>query len=105
LGDTDVSEELAATFRVEVCGFRNKLGYMGILQGRWSCDPKGEGLRKKPSPNQWEEMDKSGSYRGHTCLLSQVGNGIMKRTDLSRDPVLFSGGKWTCVKNGGKMTI
>jgi hypothetical protein len=47
LVDTDVSEELAAFFRVEVYGFRNKLGYMGILQGRWSWDPEGEGVKKE----------------------------------------------------------
>jgi hypothetical protein len=45
-------------------------------------------------------MDKTGSYKGHTGLLSQVVNGIVKGTDVPRVPVLFSGGKWNCVKNG-----
>jgi hypothetical protein len=59
LADTDVLEELAVSFRVEVCGFRNKLGYMGILQGRWSWDPRRGGKERntvQTSGNKWTKL-------------------------------------------------
>jgi hypothetical protein len=35
--DINVSEEdTASSFRFEVCRFRNRLGYIGKLHGRWS---------------------------------------------------------------------
>jgi hypothetical protein len=46
-GDTNVLEEHAAPiFRVKV---RNWFTYIGMLQGRWSFRPTGQGKEKKPA--------------------------------------------------------
>jgi hypothetical protein len=50
--DTVVSVEHAATiFKAEVCRFNNRLKYIGMLEGSWSCDPK-EGVNNGPDPGQ-----------------------------------------------------
>jgi hypothetical protein len=47
--DTDVSEENASSVvRVEVCRFRNKLGYIAELQRRLLWDPRRRGKEMSP---------------------------------------------------------
>jgi hypothetical protein len=40
--DVDVREEhTACSFKVDMYGFRNRLGYIRKLEGVLSCDPRG----------------------------------------------------------------
>jgi hypothetical protein len=57
--DTDSFEEYTVSFmKSEVCGFRNKLSYIGKLEGGWLWDPKRGGKEEESSHGQWEEVDK-----------------------------------------------
>lgn len=55
--DTESFEEYTISF-VKVCRFRNKLSYIGKLQGGWLWDTKQRGKEEKSSHGQWEEVDK-----------------------------------------------
>jgi hypothetical protein len=58
--DTDISEEHAASiFQVEVCRFRNRLGYIGRLERRWSSDPKRGIKERNPVPSSGKKSVKS----------------------------------------------
>jgi hypothetical protein len=57
--DSDVSEEHAASiFKVEACVFKNRFGYIGKLDRRWSWDPRKGGEEKEPGPSQLERWTK-----------------------------------------------
>jgi hypothetical protein len=46
--DTDILDQLAASiFKVEGSRFRNMLGYIGKLQGRWSWGARREAKERK----------------------------------------------------------
>jgi hypothetical protein len=56
--NTNISEEHSTSiFRVEVCLFRNRLGYVGKSQLGLACDAE-SGYGKELEPSQWEEMGK-----------------------------------------------
>jgi hypothetical protein len=46
-----------------------------------------------------EGMDKSGPYKWHASLFSQIQKEIRERTELSIDPLLLLRGKWNVMKN------
>jgi hypothetical protein len=48
----------------------------------------------------WAKMDKKRPLYGAHWFIAIGGKWNSERTDLSMNPVLFSGGKWNCVMNG-----
>jgi hypothetical protein len=75
--DTDVSEEHATSiFKIDICRFRSRRVTWKVAMG-----PKERVYRKEPNSIQWEEINKTKnvSYKGHTGLLSQVRNRIMRK--------------------------
>jgi hypothetical protein len=81
--DTGISEEhTISIFRVEMNRFRNWLGYVIRLQGRWGEHPKEGGMRETQSKRIGKMGGKMIILRGTFSFASLVGNGPTSEQSL-----------------------
>jgi hypothetical protein len=78
--DTYFSEErVASIFRVEVYGIRNRVSFIGKLQGMWSLRPKSGSKELEPDPSQMQIVGRKTPLLWNNYKLSHHQNAARNR--------------------------